>query len=86
MGGPQGEASEEDFQVVFMPEQAMRSITEDTIGELNEVASMMGQIHRIAITDDVLPSTTQLQYLQKSWAEIGNILTFLTDLTLKRPE
>lgn len=77
MGSPQ----EEDYSVVFMPDQAMRSISEDLICELDSACSLIGQLHRIAITDNVLPSPTQIQYLMKAHTEIGKTLNFLIDLT-----
>ena len=67
--------------MVFMPEQAMRSISEDLISELDSASSLFGRLHRIAITDNVLPSPTQMQYLIKAHGEIGKILNFLIDLT-----
>lgn len=77
MAGPH----EEEPPLVFMAEQAMRSLSEDLIGTLDEASSQAGQLHRISITDSCFPSATQMQYLIKAHTEIGKILEFFIDLT-----
>jgi hypothetical protein len=83
LGKDSGLGPPEGFDRLLSAEMGIRSVTEEAIGSLDEAASMIGRIHRIALMEEVLPSPTQLNYLHKSWREIGLVISYLSDALLK---